>query len=386
MRKYVILCKQDHYNVLGLVRTLGEAHIDPILVIVDNPPRLAMRSKYVNEIHRVGSISEGIDFIVKNYSPTALEPEKTFIIVAGEDGVTVELDKRYEELYQNFYFYNARGDMEKILDKEYQQIVAENHGFKPLKTWRVNPHKDEIPEDIVYPVMVKAPNSYGKEWKSIMQVCHNSQDLHNAYANILSDEVLLQEYIQDKKDEQSYNGISTKGGREILIAHKNNQVYNVEGHYTPRWIIHKPDDSDKKILTKLRGIIKDFGFEGIFEFEFVVDKNGDLRLLEVNLRNTVLGYASTVYGLPLITLWCSAMTDGMSHVRNIKMGVESDLKDITAIAECYDYDLMKKGLTDCHTKRQWRKMYKACEAKLYRGRHDFIPFLSFMIYKKFHKI
>lgn len=386
MRKYVVLCGHDHYNVLGIVRTLGEAGIDPILVTVDRPPRLAMKSRYVNVIHTVDSIHDGIELIRKLYTPTSRDPEKTFIIAAGDDATTVILDSMYDDLYGDFFFYNARGDMKKILDKVYQSEVAEKYGFKPLKTWRVNPQQHEVPYDIRYPVIIKAPNSYGSEWKEIMFVCHNELELNRAYFKIKSDEVLLQEYV-DKVDEQSYNGISTEHGREVTILHKNTQVYNVEGHYTPRWNIMQPDDSDQKVITKLKKIIKDFGFEGIFEFEFIVDKNGDLRLLEVNLRNTVLGYASTVYGLPVVTLWCSAMTDGMSHVRGLKRKADPNLKDIVAIAECYDYDLFKQRLTPCRSRRQWKRMYKLCQAKLYRGRgDDNRPFVSFMIYKLFHKV
>ena len=49
------------------------------------------------------------------------------------------------------------------------------------------------------------------------------------------------------------------------------------------------------------------------------------------------------------------------------------------MAECFDYDArVKKGII---SKKEWNKQYKSAQAKLYLGRKDFIPFLSFMWYK-----
>lgn len=384
MRRYIILCCRDHYNILGIVRTLGEAGINPVLVTVEGAPYFGAKSKYVSDVIKVHNLNEGINFILRNYMTTVMKPEKSYIL-AGDDKTIAALDERYEDLKDHFIFYNSRGNLRKVMDKEYQSKVAEKYGFKPIKTWRVHTRKNEIPEDIVYPVITKTANSYGDEWKGAMFVCHDEMDLIRAYDKIKTDEILLQEFVH-KQDEQSYSGISSEHGREVMVAHRNNQLYNLDGHYTPAWRLSQPTYADAKVISNIKKIIKDFGFEGIFEFEFIKDLNGDLRLLEVNLRNTVLGYASTVYGLPLVTLWCSAMTDGMSHVRTLKKEAESGLEDIKAISECYDFDLMKKGQHVCTNKKQWVKFYKSCKAKLYRGRDDFKPFLSFMIYKKLHHV
>ena len=51
----------------------------------------------------------------------------------------------------------------------------------------------------------------------------------------------------------------------------------------------------------------------------------------------------------------------------------------TTMAECFDYDVrVKSGMI---SKSEWKKQYKAANAKLYRGRNDFRPFFSFMWYK-----
>jgi hypothetical protein len=53
------------------------------------------------------------------------------------------------------------------------------------------------------------------------------------------------------------------------------------------------------------------------------------------------------------------------------------------MAECFDYDArVKEGLV---SKKDWKKEFKNANAKLYLGRKDFRPFLSFMMYKLTHK-
>ena len=82
---------------------------------------------------------------------------------------------------------------------------AEKHGIPFLKTWTVD--KGEIPEDIQYPIITKAIISTLDNWKGDMIICHNENDLRNAYKVIRSPKVLLQKYIV-KKNELCMEGIS----------------------------------------------------------------------------------------------------------------------------------------------------------------------------------
>ena len=42
IRRYIVFVSKDHYNPLGIVRTLGEAHIKPIVVVVKGEPKLVL--------------------------------------------------------------------------------------------------------------------------------------------------------------------------------------------------------------------------------------------------------------------------------------------------------------------------------------------------------
>ena len=49
MKEYIVLVTKEHYNPLGIVRTLGEAGIHPIVVAVKGDLKFVGQSKYVKE-------------------------------------------------------------------------------------------------------------------------------------------------------------------------------------------------------------------------------------------------------------------------------------------------------------------------------------------------
>ena len=370
MPNYIVFVSKDHYNPLGIVRTLGEAGINPIVVVVKSYPKLVSLSKYVKVKHLVNDPEEGIQLILSKYATS--KTEKSFILT-GDDVTVATLDAHYDQLKDSFYFYNAgeTGRIRTVLNKDYMCKFAEKHGFCVAKTWKVR--TGEIPVDIQYPVITKAIHSFGEEWKSIVRICNNDEELKQAFAGIQKSEyVLLQQYLE-KDDEQSYDGFSINQGRDVFFTVQNNEVYHIAGQYAPYWKNKNVDDQDFK--KKATAMLSEIGFEGIFEFEFLVAKDGKHYFLEVNLRNTVNGWTSTVAGMPLATLWCESMACGKiaeSYYKKIPEG-------FVTMAECFDYDARVKNGLISH--KEWMKQYKKVDAKLYKGRNDFIPFLSFMWYK-----
>lgn len=369
MREYIVFVSKDHYNPVGIVRTLGEAGIRPIAVVVKSDPQMVTKSKYVKKKYIVNSPEEGLKLIFSKYAKS--KKEKSFILT-GDDLTVSLLDKHYNKLKDYFYFYNAgeAGKVRKYMDKDTICALAVKHGFCIPKTWKVK--TGEIPADITYPVMTKAINSFGKEWKSIVFICENESQLKEAYEKIQSESILIQSYIK-KKDEQSYEGFSVDHGNDVAFTVQNNEVYHLEDKYAPYWKNKNVDDKD--FIKKASAMIKEMGFEGIFEFEFMVGNDEKLYFLEINLRNTANGWETTVAGMPEVILWCKAMLKGKIDDGWYKKIPEG----FTTMAECFDYDArVKTGLI---SKNEWMKQYKAANAKLYRGRHDIRPFLSFMWYK-----
>ena len=79
--------------------------------------------------------------------------------------------------------------------------------------------------------------------------------------------------------------------------------------------------------------------------------------------------------MPQVTLWCNSMEKAFIRDDIIRIIPDGH----KAMAECFDYDARVK--TGMISKREWKKQYKSCQCKLYKGRFDNIPFYRFMWYK-----
>ena len=369
MAEYIVFVSKDHYNPVGIVTTLGESGIRPVAIVVKSEPKLVGKSKYVKKVHYVENSEEGVELLKRLYAkPT----EKSFILT-GDDVTVYTLDKHYDELKDYFFFYNAgsAGRIKEIMSKDYMIDLAAKHGFDVAKTWKVKP--GEVPGDLSYPVITKAINSFGTEWKGIVKICWDRNELIEAYKNIHDSEyILLQEY-KEKVDEQSYDGFSINHGKNVFFTVQNNEMYHIPAQYAPYWKNKNVDDQE--FVKKANSFLEELGFEGIFEIEFLVGVDGKLYFLEINLRNTVNGWTSTVAEMPLATLWCKAMQSGIIEDSWHKKVPEG----FTTMAECFDYDARVKKGTISH--REWMKQYRTVNAKLYKRRNDFKPFFSFMWYK-----
>lgn len=367
MREYIVFSGKEHYNSLGIVRTLGEAGIRPVFVAVKGEFKFVGQSKYVKKKHYVDDVEQGIRLILKEYGNCK---EKSFILVE-DDWTMFALDRYYDSMKEHFYFFNAHGNLKKFLDKDVLNEVAQRHGLQIPKTWKVK--NGDIPDNIVYPIMTKAINSIGSEWKNIVFICNNQEELRNAYQKIKSEKILLQQYIE-KIDEISFDAFSVDYGKDVFFVMEANQIFNIPDKYSPYWMIKNSEN--KEIQDIISGIIKEIGFEGIFEFEFMKDKDGNLWFLEINFRNTALGFATTVAGMPQVVYWCESIEKGFidkeKYYKKISEG-------FTAMAECFDYDARVK--TGMITKKEWKKQYRSAECKMYKGRNDNIPFYLFMWYK-----
>lgn len=367
MREYIVFSGREHYNSLGIIRTLGEAGISPVYVVVKGGPVYASKSKYIKKAYYVDTVDEGVSLIISNYSDRY---NKSFILVE-DDWTVAALDKYYDKLVDFFWFFNASGKLLQYFNKDVVNEVVKKYGIKIPRTWKTR--VGVIPSDIEYPVMTKAVNSLGQEWKDIVFICNNKDELSKAFSNMKSEYVLVQQYIE-KIDEASFDAFSINHGEDVFIVMEAYQMYNIPDKYSPYWKIQ--NYSNVQIGERIKKVIREIGYEGIFEFEFMVDKNGDYWFLEINLRNTALGYATTVAGMPQVTMWCDAMEKGIIDY-NRRVEVPEGMR---AMAECYDYDVrVRNGIL---SKEEWLKEFMSCECKMYMGRDDYEPFRAFMEYKQ----
>ena len=361
----VIVFAIDHYNPLGVIRSLGENGIRPIYIAIRHKVELGVKSKYVSKVHQVDSVEEGYKILLENYGEEYKKGKKPFIIFSDDKSVGY-FDIRYEKIKDKFITYNAnntQGRIMEFMDKKNILDLAKKYGLNILETIVVK--KGEIPEKLEYPIITKDINPNSGGWKSDVFICKNKEELKNAYTKISSPVVLLQKYI-DKKTEFAFEGCSVNKGNSVLIAIKSTYKYAIPAYYSPFMICESLHDI--KLKNALEGMIKEIGFEGIFEIEFLVDKNNVPYFLEINFRNATWSYAATRAGMPLPYIWIKGMLIGAIEKEDYKEVPDG----FTAMVEPIDYS--KRMELRLSTPGEWLADFKKANCCFYYSEDDLEPF------------
>ena len=105
----------DNYNTLGMIRTLGEKGYPVRAIIVRSDFILASKSKYIKKLFLVDSIEDGYEIIKMVARNRSKSQDKIFLLVEG-DAITEYLDGYYEELKEDFYYNQAKGNLGRYFD------------------------------------------------------------------------------------------------------------------------------------------------------------------------------------------------------------------------------------------------------------------------------
>ena len=323
-RKYIVI-GGEHYNPLGLIRSLGIAKIKPIAIIKKASFGIASKSKYIKKLHLVDSYDEALDLLKKEYGNEILKP----FVFTSDDQMTSILDNNYDELKDKFIFYNAKkqGEISKYMNKEEIMNLAVECGLKVAKSWKV--YDKKVPKDITYPCLTKAIISTKDNWKDDSFICKNEEELKKALKTIKSKEILIQEYII-KKNELCYDGFSCDNGKKVLYAISSDYLFVKEGAYSNYMLVS--NSHHKELEDKLSKMFAKIKFDGIFSVEFLVDENNNYYFLEINFRNSTWSWASTKAGMNLPVLWSRCMLDKEEFNDSYK-----EFKPFKAIVEIEDF-------------------------------------------------
>lgn len=91
----------EHYNPLGIVRSLGENGINSIGIIIRNERKITSKSKYLKKIYFVNSIEEGYRVLINEFAG------KNNFVFTSDDQIENYLDEHFDELNDKFYFFNC---------------------------------------------------------------------------------------------------------------------------------------------------------------------------------------------------------------------------------------------------------------------------------------
>lgn len=360
-RKHIVI-GMEHYNPLGLIRSLGEQGIEPIYIAIKHKSEVASKSKYASRVHYVDDIDAAYEVLVTEYGA---EGEKPFVYTTDDD-IQSLLDLRYDDLKDQFTFFNsgAPGKTTEFMDKKAILDAAAECGLSILPTVVVD--RGTIPEGLEYPIITKAisPNDGG--WKSDVFICQNAEELREAFESIQSRKVLIQRYVQ-KETEICFEGFSIDRGRQAFLPFYTTYNYNIDGYYSPYMTVHGIDLPDD-LMTGIRKLLALIGFEGIFEIEFLVDADGSLYFSEINFRNSTWSYIGASLGMPIPNLWAQSMEMG-----NIPEGIQREVPDdYTAMVEPIDH---KKRVVEGDTDiADWLADLRTTDCLFYFHEEDREPF------------
>ena len=366
----------EHYNPLGVIRSLGQNGIHPDYIAIKGRIRLSSKSKYLNRVHEVDTVEEGYEVLLREYGDVAQKTGKKPFIICSDDKTIGYLDLHYDDLKDKFTFFNAgqKGRINDYMDKFRILELAKKHGLNILDSRVVN--RGEIPSDLVYPIITKSisPNSGG--WKSDVFICENSYELNEAFKKIKSEEEMLQRFVE-KKYEYAVEGCSVNHGKETLLSIYSTYNYLIKGYYSP-YRTSGSFDKEDTIGKGLRGMIEEIGFEGIFDAEFLLGPDGQYYFLEINFRNTTWSYASAVVGMPLPYIWTKSMLEG----KIIDGAFKPTKKPFLCMVEPIDYNLRCKQRG--YRKIRWFGELLKCKCKDYWNWRDLRP--SIMTLKNWTKL
>ena len=297
MADQVIVFGGGSRNTMGVVRSLGIKGVPVLLLIRADPEDNSIQfSKYVNRVHFIKSLDDGLEFL----RALCCNEKKKFIVFCTSDAAICLMDENYSELKDHFLFYNANGEQGRInyfMDKINTFPLAEESGFAAIKTWHItNVH--DIPVDICYPCLTKGNNSTNCT-KSEMHVCNDRNELSACLHEGV--DYLVQEYIR-KEYEINCIGFAYNHGRNVYVPAVVRKLRDEIGRQSVYIRLDDIRDYPDLDIASIYKLVKAIGYEGMFSVELIYS-NKRYYFLEINLRSDDCCWLYTAAGINYPYLW-----------------------------------------------------------------------------------
>ena len=332
----VIVFALEHYNPLNMIRAFGEQGINPVYISVKRRYEVATKSKYISKLHRVDSVEDGFLLLINQYGRLSEETGKKPYILFSDDKSVGYFDLHFEEWKDKFITYNAgrNGRINEFMDKYEIQQCAKRHGFNVLDSYVIK-KGDPVPDGLWYPIITKDISPNLGSWKSDVFICQNKQELVEALEKITCPLIMLQHFV-DKQNEMALEGYTINNGKEMQIITQMKWKYLIQGYYSPFHDVCMFTDKDMEI--RLQAMFEAIGFEGVFEVEFLIDKDGTYYFMETNFRASAWNPTCKFAGMPLPYLWVKGMMNGYIDPNDRK-----EFEPFTSMSEIIDYSKRVEG-------------------------------------------
>ena len=351
-----IIVGTNHHNTLSMVRSFGEEGHKVVLYVYGAESSYIASSVYVESVTYFSSVSDAIDSI----SSFADQISEKLVVIACSDEVSSLMDKRYEELIEKCYFFNAReaGRITYFMDKQRQLELAKECGFSIPTSIDTLP-KDINYDEINYPCFIKPKASiYGGK---NLAICLSKDELKSVLTRYNPDySILIQDYIQ-KEYEIVVLGLSLK---DKIIIPGFIQKHREEKGGTTYATVRPISELNQRVVDACCQLVRKIGYQGLWGIECI--KQGDAYyFLELNMRNDATTYAMKVAGVNLPYLYLQLI-----EMPNIELNI-TQIKTIDSMVEFNDFNFVLKGKVGL---LKWIKQYKASECKFFHSTSDIQPY------------
>lgn len=362
MKRVIVFCTDSPYS-LFLVRSLGEAGYRPECYCVGHSCSFLFLSRYTGKHRKFDNVTDALNFLLNDYPEYDDKP----VLFAFPDIPAYYADLHVEELEKKFILMSAgqSGGIVHWMSKKNIGALAVKHGL--TIPWTVELAKDEqIPEALEYPVFTKniASVDGGKQDEGI---CHNRKELEQRQKAMSSDRFLVMKYIE-KDNEINYFGLALNG--RIYIDYNDEcKRFRADsyGHYT-RFSLCKKDALYNNIVS----MMKETGYNGLFDVEFLLGKDGVLYFTEVNFRTDGAIYKLT-QGVNLPAEWCRLTS---LPVQELPQSLKTGKETFSAMEEFRDFK--ENVLTGRMNVFLWLKEFFAADIRNRVSLRDPLPFFCWI--------
>ena len=289
----VILIGGNHHNGLGLARSFGVNGIKPYGVIVGEGAEhgFVRKSKYWAKTWVIKSDDEIVEFLLNAFQNEKEKP----VVIPYSDGAAEEIDLNLDRLKEHFLLPSIGGQQGKIaelMDKQKQVEFAQTYGIPMAKSCVVDLNDIRLPEDMIYPCIVKPVVSAEGEKSDIRKCDTETQTV--AYLQELLEKgyhrFLVQEYLIYDTEYLMVGSISRQN--QCWFNSKKIRVWPVVGGSSSCLQVTS-ENNVQEFFDEVRNAFGRVGYDGIFDVE-ALRVGEKIYLNEINWRNS--GTIYSVFG------------------------------------------------------------------------------------------
>lgn len=277
MMKRIVLFCVDVYTSLGVIRSVGEGGSKIEVFCYGNECEFLLASKYVSFGKAFACPEDVVEYLINEY-PT-YEDKPILLTIPDSPAYFVDLHK--DELERKFVVMSAgkAGDIVRWMSKSEIGRLAQKFGLTIPWTREICKNAP-IPDDLEYPVFTKSVKTIDGG-KMDEYICRNKEELENRAKSIVSERFLVMKYIEKAK-EINYFGLALDGN--VYIDYHDERTRFLPGSYGHYSTFYRCVGDKNDLLSSIVSMMKETHYNGLFDVEFIQDKDGTKYFLEVNFR------------------------------------------------------------------------------------------------------